>query len=99
MDNMLFPENCASLVIVPSNKEGTGFLNHCFDKKFLKDYISEKEFNAIVIIASKLAAKCYSKKKMLDKAGIDSKMKKILIVSSILAIISLVTVLEGFVGG
>jgi hypothetical protein len=71
MDNMLFPENCPSLVIVPSNKEGTGFLNHCYDQRFLKDYISEKEFNAIVLIASKLASKCYSRKKLLDKKGVD----------------------------
>ena len=39
MDNMLFPENCNSLVIIPSNKEGTGFLNHCYDERFLKNYI------------------------------------------------------------
>jgi len=71
MDNMLFPENCPSLVIVPSNKEGTGFLNHCYDARYLTDYITEKEFNAIVLITSKLASKCYSRKKILDKKGID----------------------------
>ena len=32
MDHMLFPDNCPTLVIVPSNKQGTGFLNHCFDE-------------------------------------------------------------------
>lgn len=36
MDLMLFPQNCKKMVIVPSNKEGTGFLNHCYDKDFLK---------------------------------------------------------------
>jgi len=99
MDNMLFPENCVSLVIVPSNKEGTGFLNHCYDERFLKDYIAEKEFNAIVMISSKIAAKCYSKKKLLDKKGVDKSMKLVLIVATLLAIVSLYTVLEGFVGG
>ena len=99
MDNMLFPENCETLIIVPSNKEGTGFLNHCYDEAFLKDYISEKDFNAIVMISSKMAAKCYSKKKLLDKKGVDKVMKFILTIASLLAMVSLYTVLEGFVGG
>ena len=93
MDNMLFPENCSTLVIVPSNKEGTGFLNHCYDSRNLKEYISEKEFNALVLICSKIAAKAYSKKKLLDKQGIDKSMKFSLIIATVLAIISLVTVL------
>ena len=32
MDHMLFPENGPTLVIVPSNKQGTGFLNYCYDE-------------------------------------------------------------------
>jgi hypothetical protein len=32
MDHMLFPDNGPNLVIVPSNKQGTGFLNHCYDE-------------------------------------------------------------------
>lgn len=99
MDNMLFPENCETLVIVPSNKEGTGFLNHCYDEKYLKDFIAEKDFNSIVLICSKLAAKCYSKKRILDKKGVDKIVKYILTVATLLAIISLFTVLEGFIGG
>ena len=93
MDNMLFPENCPQFVIVPSNKEGTGFLNHCYDERFLKDYISEKEFNAIVIIASKIAARAYSKKKILDKAGVSPRIKFLLFLFSIAACASLITIL------
>ncbi len=74
-------------------------MNHCYDNRYLKEYISEKEFNALVIICSKIAAKAYSKKKLLDKQGVDKKMKIAMIVATILAIISLVTVLEGFIGG
>ena len=87
------------MVIVPSNKEGTGFLNHCYDERFLKDFISEKEFNAIVMIASKLASKCYSKKKILDKKGVDQWIKIVLGVATVLAMFSLYTVLDGFIGG
>ena len=93
MDNMLFPENCSSLCIVPSNKEGTGFLNHCYDSRFLTDYMSEKEFNSIVAISSKLCARAYSKKKMMDRLGIPKRTKSALIFSTLLAMTSLFTVL------
>ena len=62
MDLMLFPANVDSMVIVPSNKEGTGFLNHCYDAQFLTGFISEMEFNAIVLIASRIATRVYSEK-------------------------------------
>ena len=52
-----------------------------------------------MLLSSKIAAKCYSKKKLLDKQGVDKVMKVVLIISTILAVISLVTVLEGFQGG
>lgn len=93
MDNMLFPENCESLVIVPSNKEGTGFLNHCYDDRFLKDYITEKEFNTVVLIASKLSARAYSKKKLLDKRGVGHRVKCLLLISTFMAITSIATIL------
>lgn len=93
MDNMLFPENCSTLCIVPSNKEGTGFLNHCYDARFLTDFISEQEFNCIVAISSKICARAYSKKKMMDKLGVPKNTKLALIFSTLLAILSLVTIL------
>jgi hypothetical protein len=55
------------MVIIPSNKEGTGFLNHCYDKKFLHGVITEKEFNAIVLICSRIAARAYSQKQIIDR--------------------------------
>jgi hypothetical protein len=96
MDHMLFPENGPNLVIVPSNKQGTGFLNHCFDEQYLKDHISEKEFNAVVTVASKLASKCYAKKKILDKRGVNPTMKFVLTVATLMAIASLWTIYESF---
>lgn len=99
MDHMLFPENGPTLVIVPSNKQGTGFLNHCYDEQYLKDHITEKEFNAVVMIASKLASKCYAKKKILDKRGVDPKMKFVLSLATLMAIASLWTVYESFNNG
>jgi len=99
MDHMLFPENGPTLVIVPSNKQGTGFLNHCYDEQYLKDHINEREFNAVVLIASKIASKCYAKKKILDKRGVDPKMKFVLSLATLMAIASLWTVYESFNNG
>jgi hypothetical protein len=99
MDHMLFPENGPTLVIVPSNKQGTGFLNHCYDEQYLKDHILEKEFNAIVMVASKIASKCYARKKIMDKRGVDPKMKLILTLATLMAIASLWTVYESFNNG
>jgi hypothetical protein len=93
MDNMLFPENCPSLVIVPSNKEGTGFLNYCYDTRYLTEYINENEFNTIVMISSKIAARAYSKKKILDRMGVPRYTKISLLFSTLLAITSLFTIL------
>ena len=59
MDLMLFPKNSPEMVIIPSNSEGTGFLNHCYDQKNLKGYLSDMEFNAIVLICSRTAAEVY----------------------------------------
>lgn len=99
MDHMLFPENGTTLVIVPSNKQGTGFLNHCYDEQFLRDHITEREFNAVVMVSSKLASKCYAKKKILDKRGVDPKMKMVLSLATLMAIASLWTVYESFNNG
>jgi hypothetical protein len=46
------------------------------------------------MISSKIAAKCYSKKKLLDKKGVDKSMKIVLVISTIMAFISIITVLD-----
>jgi len=99
MDHMLFPENGATLVIVPSNKQGTGFLNHCYDEQYLKDHIKEPEFNAIVMVSSKIASKCYARKKIMDKRGVDPYIKFVLTVATLMAVASLWTVYESFSNG
>ena len=71
---MLFPQNCKKMCIVPSNKEGTGFLNHCYDKKYLVGFITEKEFNAIILICSRIAARAYSQKQLIDRQKTSQQM-------------------------
>ena len=90
MDLMLFPQNCSKMVIVPSNKEGTGFLNHCYDKEFLTGFITEKEFNAIVLICSRIAAKAYSQKQIIDRQKTSQKVLFFIGLSTFIAFIGIV---------
>lgn len=48
MERIYFPENSPYLVIIPSNKEGTGFLKNCYEVQYLKSRINEKEFNIVI---------------------------------------------------
>ena len=90
MELMLFPENSREVVIVPSNKEGTGFLNHCYHEKYLKGFLSENEFNAIVLICSRIAAKAYSMKQKVDRQEISSNMVLLIGFLTTLSIVGIV---------
>lgn len=48
MEHIKFPENSPKLIVIPSNKEGTGFLKYCFDERYLKGKITEEEFDHVV---------------------------------------------------
>jgi len=48
MKTIKFPENSASLVIIPSNEKGTGFLRKQYDPRFLKSYIKDQEFDYVI---------------------------------------------------
>ena len=41
MENLVFPKNSPSLVVIPSNSKGTGFIKSCYDPRFLKGIMSE----------------------------------------------------------
>jgi len=78
------------MVIVPSNKEGTGFLNHCYDKKYLHGVLTEKEFNAIVLICSRITARAYSQKQIIDRQKTSDKMLMFIGLSTLIAFIGIV---------
>ena len=71
MKHLKFPSNTQSLVVIPSNEKGTGFLRTCYDKQILDGILTQDEFQDIVDMASKVVAKVYSKKRLADTAGID----------------------------
>jgi hypothetical protein len=78
------------MVIIPSNKQGTGFLNHCYDKYYLNGFLSEKEFNAIVLMCSRIAAKAYSNKQIIDRQKISEKMMTLIGLSGLVAFLGIV---------
>ena len=90
MDLMLFPKNNAELVIVPSNSEGTGFLNHCYDKKFLRGYLSDMEFNAIILICSRMAAEVYHNKHVIDRMSTSTSLIMFIGIGTVLSLVGLV---------
>lgn len=67
MENMKFPENSNELVIIPSNRKGTGFIKTCYDPR-LKGIMTEQEFKFIIEQAAKINAKAYSQKRIGDEA-------------------------------
>ena len=86
MDMMLFPQNSRKLVILPSNKEGTGFLNHCYSKRYLNGFVIEKEFNAIIVICSRIASRAYSNKQIIDRQKTSDKMMLYITIATAISI-------------
>jgi hypothetical protein len=77
-----------TLVIIPSNVKGTGFLRNTYEdqKPYIGGLLNKKEFNDIVDKASKLTALVYSHNRKKDVEGIRPSIKFGLIFSSILLI-------------
>jgi hypothetical protein len=86
MEHIKFPENSPALIVIPSNKEGTGFLKYCYDERHLKGIITEEEFDTVVENAARLSAKAYSKKRIMDKRGISKNNWGIMMLSSLLTL-------------
>eukprot|EP00347_Sterkiella_histriomuscorum_P019658 403340779 len=72
MKALKFPENGPTLVVIPSNEKGTGFLRTCYDADVLEGLLTKNEFQNVVDVAGKVVAKVYSKKRLADTAGIDN---------------------------
>ena len=83
MEHIKFPENSSNLIVIPSNKEGTGFLKYCYDERYLKSRITEEQFDSVVETCAKIAAKAYSKKRIMDKRGIGRQVCTLISLSTI----------------
>ena len=47
MDEINFPETTPARIVVRSNEKGTGFMRNYYHEEYCRNYISEKEFNAL----------------------------------------------------
>eukprot|EP00347_Sterkiella_histriomuscorum_P024365 403331373 len=83
MENMKFPENSNDLIIIPSNRKGTGFIKTCYDPR-LKGIMSEQEFKFVIEQAAKINAKAYSEKRIADAAQTPKWFVWILTISTLL---------------
>lgn len=44
MKALKFPENSQTLVVIPSNEKGTGFLRTCYDADILEGLLTKDQF-------------------------------------------------------
>lgn len=86
MEHIKFPENSPSLIVIPSNKEGTGFLKYCYDERHLHGKVKEDEFDKVVETSAKIAAKAYSTKRVMDKKGIGKFIGGIIALSGLMTL-------------
>ena len=48
MEKLKLPENTSSLIIIPSNGKGSGFLRNAYDSFYCAGYIEQSEFIEII---------------------------------------------------
>lgn len=73
MNEINFPSSTPARVVIKSNEKGTGFMRNFYNEEYCKDYISKKEFDAIVDKVSLIIGNEYSRKRKLDSQGISLK--------------------------
>ena len=74
MEQMMFPKNSPQLIVIPSNRKGTGFIKTCYDPRYLPGILTQQEFNFIIEQASIIAYKVYSDKRKDDSGEIPRKI-------------------------
>lgn len=94
MELIDFPLNQPSLIIVPSNSKGTGFVRTVQDtqvtKLFIENQITDEEFLGVIDKASKLVSEAYTKKRRQDTKNTPGKYKIINIATWSLMLIGLI---------
>jgi len=70
---ILVPKSSETMVVVPSNMKGTGFLRNLWwqNRPYLGGVIKMKEFNGIIDTCSQITAKVYSHNRKKDVEGIN----------------------------
>ena len=87
MEHLEFPPNTPTLVVIPSNEKGTGFLLTCYEPRILNGVIKEAEFNFVIEQAAKINSRVYSQKRIGDTAGVPKNMVTLLMMGYFLTVI------------
>ena len=85
-DDIRYPENTSNLVIVKANTKGIGYLNGLYSEEQLKDYISEKDFDACVLKLTRTIMRAYKKKRNKDNAGVPILFKIMFAIAFVLSV-------------
>jgi hypothetical protein len=84
------PESTPSLIVVPMNKTGDGYLVSSYDSRFLKGKMSKAEFQHITTEISRITAHAYSENRVVDLGKVPRKLVWMLVFSYIISVVVLI---------
>ena len=71
MEEINFPSSTPARIVIKSNEKGTGFMRNHYQEEYCRDYISKKDFDAVVDKVSLIIGNEYSRKRKLDTQGMN----------------------------
>ncbi|CAI2366346.1 unnamed protein product [Moneuplotes crassus] len=92
MEQIPVPNNSSSLIIIPSNEKGSGFLRNGYDYFYCSSFIQKFEFDQTVDALNLQMAKLFSKKRKIDEAEIPKYQCVMLGISAITLLLFLIMV-------
>lgn len=84
------PESTPSMIIVPMNKHGDGYLCSAYDGRFLRGKMSKAEFHHITTEISRITAHAYSENRVVDLGKVPRKLVWMLVFSYIISVVVLI---------
>jgi len=84
------PESTGSMIVVPMNKHGDGYLCSAYDGRYLKGKMSKAEFQHITTEISRITAHAYSENRVVDLGMVPRKLVWMLVFAYIISVVVLI---------
>ena len=84
------PESTCSMIVVPMNKHGDGYLCSAYDGRYLKGKMSKAEFQHITTEISRITAHAYSENRVVDLGMVPRKLVWMLVFAYIISVVVLI---------
>ena len=86
------PESKPSMIIVPMNRHGDGYVVTSYDGRYLKGIMGKSEFLHIASEISRITAHAYSENRIVDVGQVPRKLVWMLVFSYILSMTSILLI-------